>query len=166
MNNKYINAQSDYTRLSQQGDLLIFDSSLKNEGDKNIQGSLSNIRNLLNKHKLTSISLEDAINHTEDLIMPLLSSLPKRDVLVVEGPEFERVFELLRARTDSVMVSLDVVENLYRQLADYSQGSQFAWQETISAEHVALGLVILREIMQHGGFRLVLLSAAIANTIH
>lgn len=153
MQSESSNEQSGYTRLKQQGDQLIIYSSIIDESNKSIQGSLSSIRNLLNKDRLTSVSLENAINYTEDLIMPMLSMLPKQEALMVDGSEFERVVRLLLSSAEDVTVSLDAVENLYRQLADYSQGSQYAWREAISPEQVALGLVVLREIMQHGGFR-------------
>lgn len=107
MNSKTATEQSEHILLKQQNDQIILYSSIKDESDKSGQGSLSNIRNLLNKGELTGYSIENAINYTEDLIMPMLSMLPKYDTLMVDGPEFERVVRLLFSKTEDVTVSLD-----------------------------------------------------------
>ena len=145
----------DSIRIQLDGDHLRFMVPMENNTDKSVEGSLSSIRSILEKGRLTGVALENAINHTEDLIMPMLRTLPRCETLMVEGPELERVVRLLIPGTHEVSVSLDSVESLYRRLADDSQGSKTAWREEVPPEHVALGLVVLREVMQHGRFRFV-----------
>ena len=50
-------------------------------------------------------------------------------------------------------VSIESVESLFNQLADYAAGSPVAWRHAASPGRVALSLVVLREVMHHGGFR-------------
>jgi len=144
--------QADYVWLKLQGDQLSFIVATENDNDKSIHGSVTSIRNILEKGRLTGVEIEKAINSTEDLIMPMLRSLPKRNKLMVDGPEFEKV---ITQRTDDVNVSLEEIESLYRQLADCVEGSPNAWRQAMIPEQVALGLVVVREVMHHGGFRCV-----------
>lgn len=119
------------------------------------QVSLSNVRNRLQKSSLSGMGVEYAINEIEDLIIPLLVSLPKNSALQIDGPELERVSKLIVSITGDTTVSLDAVENLYRRLADYAAGSPIAWKYELAPEEIALELVLLREVMHHGGFRFV-----------
>jgi len=160
-----MNNLSDYTLLQHQGDQLSFATLMENDSKKSIHGSLSSVRNIFEKGGVTGITLENAINYTEDLIMPMLHTLPKHENLIIDGTEFEAVVRHLTSSTNEDLVSLDSVESLYRQLADYSQGSKTAWRESISAEQGALALVVIRETMHHGGFQYVsLLSRALTAT--
>jgi len=54
---------------------------------------------------------------------------------------------------DGAAVPIESVESLFNQLADYAAGSPVAWRHAASPGRVALGLVVLREVMHHGGFR-------------
>lgn len=152
-----MNEQGDHIRLQLQGDQLLFTASTEDEENKISHGSLSSIRKVLEPDRLTGAGLENAITQIEDLIMPILRSLPKRNMLEVYGSELENIFQLLSPTNDG-NVSLESVENLYSQLADYAEGSPVAWRHVSTPEHVALGLVLLRELMHHGSFRFVSLS--------
>ena len=82
----------------------------------------------------------------------LLQTLPPRTELEVHGAELAEVFHLLAA-CDGSVVSLEAVEDLFHQLAAHTSGSPVAWRHAASPDTVALGLVMLRETMHHGGFR-------------
>ncbi len=84
--------------------------------------------------------------------MPMIRSLPGSAELGVSGSELAEVLALLSAG-DGVAVPIESVESLFNQLADYAAGSAVAWRHAASPGRVALGLVVLREVMHHGGFR-------------
>jgi hypothetical protein len=115
-------------------------------------GSLSGVRSGLEAGRLDAAVLERAIAEVEDLIMPTIRSLPRTAELVVSGSELAEVLALLPAGGGGG-VSIESVESLFNQLADYAAGSPVAWRHAASPGRVALGLVVLREVMHHGGFR-------------
>ena len=151
MRNESAIEQYGYIWLQLEGDQLTFIASTGGQ-DQSIHGSVSSTRNALEKGNLTGAKVEDAINQVEDLIMPLLRSLPANTELKVSGPELLKIFHMLSA-TDDAIVSIASVESLFNQLADYVGGSPIAWRQATSPARVALGLVVLREVMHHGGFR-------------
>jgi len=71
--------------------------------------------------------------------MPMLRSLPKRNKLMVDGPEFKNVITHLISRTDDVNVSLEEIESLYCQLADYVEGSPNASSNDSGAGCAGIG---------------------------
>jgi len=151
MRNESTTDQSGYIRLQLEGDQLTFTAPTGGGQDQSIQGSVSSIGSALVQGNLTGAKIEDAINQVEDLIMPILRSLPASTDLRVSGPEVEQVFHMLSA-TDDTVVSIESVERLFNQLADHAGGSPFAWHQAESPARVARGLVILREVMHHGRF--------------
>jgi len=106
---------------------------------------------------LTGAQVENAIAQAEDLITPIIRGLPASERLEVGGAEFEEIVQLL-ADNNRAVVSIESVENLFNQLADHASGSPVAWRQPVPATQVALGIVVLREVMHHGGYRTVLLS--------
>ena len=84
--------------------------------------------------------------------MPMIRALPGGAELRVSGSELAEVLALVSAG-DGVAVPIESVEGLFNQLADYATGSPVAWRHAASPGRVALGLVVLREVMHHGGFR-------------
>ena len=130
---------------------------LRLEGDRltffdSTAGLLSGVRSGLETGRLDAAALERAIAEVEDLIMPTIRSLPRTAELVVSGSELAAVLALLPAGAGGG-VSIESVESLFNQLADYAAGSPVAWGHAASPGRVALGLVVLREVMHHGGFR-------------
>jgi hypothetical protein len=130
---------------------------LRIEGDRLIfldstAGMLSGVRSGLGTGRLDAAALERAIAEVEDLIMPTIRSLPRTAELVVSGSELAEVLALLPAGAGGA-VSVESVESLFNQLADVAAGSPVAWRHAASPGRVALGLVVLREVMHHGGFR-------------
>ena len=110
------------------------------------------MRSGLEAGRLDAAALERAIAEVEDLIMPVIRSLPRTAELGVSGSELAEVLALLPAGAGGG-VSIESVESLFNQLADYAAGSPVAWRHAASPGRVALGLVVLREVMHHGGFR-------------
>ena len=68
--------------------------------------------------------------------------------------ELAVVMDLLASTAggDGAAVPIDAVEHLFNQLADHAAGSTVAWRHPVPAASVALGLLLLREVMPHGGF--------------
>jgi len=83
--------------------------------------------------------------------MPIVRSLPPNAELEASGPVLAELVQLLPAGI-GVPVSIDSVESLFNQLADHAAGSVIAWRHPIAATRVALALVVLREVMHHGGY--------------
>ena len=130
--------------LRLEGDRLIFFDSTA--------GPLSGVRRGLEAGRLDAAALERAIAEVEDLIMPMIRSLPRTAELVVSGSELAEVLALLPADAGGG-VSIESVESLFNRLADVAAGSPVAWRQAAAPGRVALGLVVLREVMHHGGFR-------------
>jgi len=156
MSNEPAGNQGRTFELRLEGDQLAF-VALAPGGSAYIHGgSVSSIRAVLARGRLTEAMLESAIAQVEDLIMPILRSLPASAHFRVSGEELQKVFQLM-PRGDGAAVSTETVESLFNELADYSGGSPVAWRHASSPDGVALGLVVLREVMHHGGFRSVTL---------
>lgn len=100
----------------------------------------------------TRATIERAIDHVEDLLMPLLRRLPATPRLAVDGDELLAVLRLVAA-DDRAVTSVEAVERLFNELADHAGGSPVAWRHAALPAQIALGLVVLREAMHHGGFR-------------
>ena len=123
---------------------------------QSIVGSVSNIRGTLGQGNLNEQRLEVAIAQVEDLIMPVLRSFPAMTKLEIDGAELSAVFRLLSVNADEA-IPVESVERLFNQLADHVAGSPVAWRQSLSPKQVAVGLVVLREVMHHGGYSSVFL---------
>ena len=134
-----------------EGDDLDFVASAGSESGQSRRGSVSSIRVGLVRGRLTETDLESTIAHVEDIIMPILRSLHASAHFRVSGEELEKVFQLLPV-SDGAAVSTETLESLFNELADYASGSPVAWRHSSSPDDVALALVVLREVMHHGGF--------------
>lgn len=115
-------------------------------------GPLAGVRSGLERGRVSAAWLERAIAEVEELIMPLIRDLPAGAELGVSGSELAVVVALVSGGEGGA-VPIESVEELFNQLADYAAGSPVAWRHAVPAERVALGLVVLREVMHHGGFR-------------
>lgn len=140
-----------------EGDVLTFIASAHGATPQTIDGSISGIRRALGLGYLTEVTLEDAIARTEELIMPIIRCLPEGAQFEIQGAELAGVYHVL-SEDKGIAVPLDSVEQLFNQLADYASRVPAAWQQPAPAEQLALGLVVLREVMHHGGFSVVSLS--------
>lgn len=97
------------------------------------------------------VDLEEAIEVTEDAVMPLARLLPTDSVLRANDP-LTRLVALRAAGSDAAQrVSLDAIEALFGQLADAAQRGFWSGELRLDAT-TAAALVILREFMHHAGF--------------
>jgi hypothetical protein len=116
-------------------------------------GSLRSILEHLHHEPATSDELEAAISEIEDALMPAIRSLPERRLLVTSAPE---VWEVVRGAglSGSPEVNLDIatVEQLFNRLADVAFGAPAAQLGIPSNRAFAATLLILREVLHHGGF--------------
>jgi hypothetical protein len=152
MRNETNTDQDAYIELRVQADELTFIPSGDSGSGQNHHSSLSSVRKVLAQYGVTEAGLENAINQVEDMIMPIIRALPECVQLKVSGSELENVFPLLPV-TSGPVVSIELVESLYKELEGYAAGSPVAWRHDVSPDDVALGLVVIREVMHHGGFR-------------
>jgi len=138
-------------RLRVQDDVLTFSALVPGTPPTITTDSISSLRAVLGQGRLAERALEEAIARTEDIIMPRLRALPPKAELEASGSELAEIGQLLGAGS-GVPVSVDTVEYLFNQLADHAGGSVIAWRHKVDATRVALGLVVLREVMHHGRF--------------
>lgn len=157
MRNESTTEQHQYIRLQLDEDQLTFIFTTGGVPTQSIHGSVSGTRHALEQRHLTCARVEEAINEVEDLLMPMLRALPACTELKVSGPELETVFEILSTDKDAV-IALASVETLFNEFSSHAGGSPIAWHHSASPAHVALGLIVLREVMHHGGFTTVSLA--------
>ena len=143
--------QNSALRMRFEGDALIFSASVRGGTSQRIEGSVSGIRNGIGPGYLTEVIVENAIAQIEDFIMPILRGLPANERLEIDGTGFEEVVDLLSDNNQAV-ISIESVEDLFNQLANHASGSTVAWRQHVPASQVALSLIVLREVMHHGGF--------------
>ena len=158
MSQEIKNDQDSYMELRITSDEISIIRLRGGKLDRNKIGSPANIRNLLQKDKLSWLNLEKSIELVENMIMPVVHALPKCTELMVSGTELEETCELISISDKSDM-PIQSVEHLFSQLADYAGGSTGSWQYNSPPDHVAVALVVLREVMHHGGFMTVSVSA-------
>ncbi len=113
-------------------------------------GSVAGIRTNLERGPLAGSILESAIAEIEDLIMPALRSLQGASDLRVSGPELASVIQELGSHGAAVPIS--AVEALFNEVADIASGSPARLHRVSTEPGFVLGLVLLREVMHHGGF--------------
>ena len=148
--------RSGTVRMQLQDNSLTFIALAGGGQSQSIVGSVSNIRGTLGQGNLNEQRLEVAIAQVEDLIMPVLRSFPAMTKLEIDGAELSAVFRLLSVNADEA-IPVESVERLFNQLADHVAGSPVAWRQSLSPKQVAVGLVVLREVMHHGGYSSVFL---------
>lgn len=134
------------------GDELTMVASTGDGPGRRFRCPLAETRRLLAREPMREAGLEAAIAQIEDQIMPLVRALPAHADLRVSGSELERVLALL-PESGGDAVPMASVEALFNRLADYAGGVPFSWPYSTSPMQVALGLLSLREVMHHGGFR-------------
>ena len=133
----------------------VFENSGAGEARSVSVGSVAPIRRILRHEPVTAPELEAAIAEVEDLIMPVIRTLPAGGVLEAEGRELSEVAETLPS-SGMEQVPLEDVEHLFNRLANVAMGSPAGSQGVPVTTSFALGLVVLREVMHHGGYQSVL----------
>jgi hypothetical protein len=116
-------------------------------------GSIAPARTRLVHEPASAAELEAAIEEIEQLIMPALRALPAGASLEGAARELGGIAEALTASGAGETVAVEEVEHLFNRLADVASGSPASLSGLPASTGFALGLVLLREIMHHGGFR-------------
>jgi len=122
-------------------------------------GSLQRILAHLNHAPPTATELESAIQQIEDDLMPVLRSLPDHGQLVTSAPAYWEVVTVA-GRGGSPEVELDraTIERLFNRLADAAYGTPAARLGIPADKSFAAALLLLREVLHHGGFGSVLVT--------
>jgi hypothetical protein len=140
-----------YVRCRLREDRLLLEIASGNSPIETMTCPLDEVRQALGTGKLDGARLEAAIARTEDRIMPLLDRLPSQAHLQVAGSGMESIQALLPdPGLDHAPIT--TVEHLFNQLADRAMGSVASWRHEMEIETVAFALIVLRELMHHGGF--------------
>ena len=145
-------------RLEIAGDDLRFsvlEKSGAGEGKSVSVGSITPIRSILRHEPVTAGELEEVIAGVEDLIMPVIRTLPSGGILEIAGHELCEVAEALPS-LGMEPTPIEAVEHLFNRLANVATGSPAGSQGVPVTASFALGLVVVREFMHHGGYHLVL----------
>ncbi len=148
--------QGGIVRLQFEGDELRFivpAGGAASEERTLLAGSVARARSILRHEPATAAELEAAIAEVEDLVMPVIRMLPSDAMLEASGPEFGEVLGQLPDAVDGKRVPIEAVERLFNRLADVAGGSPAGSQGVPARASFALGLVVLREVMHHGGYR-------------
>mgnify|MGYP001485367522 CR=1 FL=1 len=144
------------TRLRIRSDRVLLDvarSIASPESATHDAGSLQCILAHLDHAPLTAAGIESAIQQIEDGLMPVLRSLPDHGQLVTSAPEYWKVVKAARLG-GSPEVDLDIatVESLFNRLADVAYGMPAARLGIPAYRSFAAVVLLLREILHHGGF--------------
>lgn len=125
-----------------------------NMGLQNVGSSSSDT--VFQKYPPTALELENAIMVVEDEIMPLAKLLPHPSTLILTD-EITYLLKLV-AGYDKSILSIDDVEDLFRRLAEVSEGSPMLSSGLPMRSDFAAAVLIVREFMHHLGFESVILS--------
>lgn len=136
-------------RMRLAGDELFF---VVDDGRSVQAGSLASARKLLRHEPVNAAELEAVIEVVEDRIMPALRDLPAAAVLEARAEELDELMHALPDPVNAKTVGIDEVERLFNRLADVASGSPLAASGLPPDASFALQLVLLREVMHHGGF--------------
>lgn len=158
MSNKSEDPVVVYVRLQLEGDSLCFvvsRSSNSGEHQSIPVGAIAAIRRHIRHEPINAAELEAVIAEVEDLIMPPLRLLPPADALEVIGLELREVIQAVSPSANGQPVSIDAIESFFNRLADVASGSPLVRLGVPYTASLALCLVVLREVMHHGGYHFV-----------
>lgn len=116
-------------------------------------GSFDGVLGHLRHEPALAHELEAAIVEVEDGLMPALRSLHTHRRLLTAAPGMDQIARAAGA-VDPTFVDLDIetVERLFLQLARLAQGTPAAHLGIPADRGFAAHLLILREVLHHGGF--------------
>jgi hypothetical protein len=144
-------ARDSVVELQMEEDEISFVVPSEVDGLRRLQvGAVAGVRLMLEKGHLTGPKIEATIDEIEELLMPALRHLPGVSHLLVSGPELEDVMRQLASNDGAVSIS--TVEALFNQVAAIATGSPARLQHIPTDPGFVLALVLLREVMHHGGF--------------
>ena len=123
-------------------------------------GSLRKVRDALKHEPPRAEELEAAIDIIEEFIMPVVRELPAGGQLVSSSEAMLDVVraiggsarEIRHSRASGNPVSVEEVEALFNRLADVATGMPAETLGVPVSRSFATHLLLLREVMHHGGF--------------
>ncbi|MDA8361982.1 MAG: hypothetical protein M0Z44_08345 [Gammaproteobacteria bacterium] len=114
--------------------------------------STTPVRDILRHDPATIAELEAAIATVEDLIIPVIRTLPSGAALEISGSAMKEVVKAIRAFSDHQELSIEEVELLFSRLADVISGTPVAMSGIPVDASFSMSMVVLREVMHHGGY--------------
>jgi hypothetical protein len=98
----------------------------------------------------TPLEIENAIEVTEDVVMPLAATLVRTEQLVLPGSGAALILQGVGAASDAVLrCNLDEAEDLFNRIAMVSQGRPTGHEALSTAPEFYAAMVILRECLHH-----------------
>jgi hypothetical protein len=129
-------------RLALRGDRIVLSGPDEEALDA---GSFGAILAQLRHEPATAAELEAAIETAEDGLMPVVRSLAGGASLVTAMPEIAKA-------AGSGTLDMAAVQTLFDRLADVASGMPAARLGIPPTREFAAALILLRELMHHGGF--------------
>jgi hypothetical protein len=116
-------------------------------------GSARKVLERIRHEPATADELESAISDIEDDLMPAIGQLPTHRRLVTSEPGVLRIAKLLGSPDPSAArLELAEIEQLFNRLADVAYGMPAAALGILTDRSFAATLLIVREVLHHGGF--------------
>lgn len=113
-------------------------------------GTASLARQWMRHTPPTPLEIENAIEVTEDVVMPLAAKLVRTEQLQLSGSGAALILQGVGAASDAPLHwSLDAVEDLFNRIAMVSQGRPSGQEALPTAPEFYAALVIVRECLHH-----------------
>ena len=113
-------------------------------------GTASLARQWMRHTPPTPLEIENAIEVTEDVVMPLAAKLARTEQLQLSGSGAALILQGVGAATDAVLNwSLEEVENQFNRIAMVSQGRPTGHEALPTAPEFYAAMVIVRECLHH-----------------
>lgn len=116
--------------------------------------SVAQLRNILRHEPPTVAELETTIATVEDLVIPVIRTLPPGADLEISGSAMKGVIDELRAFSGHHELSIEQVELLFNRLVDAVNGTPVAMLGISVNVSFTMSLAVLREVMHHGGYHM------------
>jgi hypothetical protein len=122
-------------------------------------GSLQDILDHLRHEPATAAEIEAAIAEIEDALMPAMRALPARRCLVTSAAGAREIAAVAGLEGPApVLLPAETVELLFNRLADVAHGMPAARLGMPPERLFAARLLLLRELLHHGGFDAVMIA--------
>ena len=107
----------------------------------------------------TWAEIENAINYTEDIIVPLSTKLESGSLLVSFTPDLFRIVESYdKDATSPYKMSIEQVESIFSRWGFLVSGRPFTTDTLPEDLRFAVFLLLLREVMHHLGFNSIIIN--------
>lgn len=108
----------------------------------------------------SALEIEQAIEHVENAVMPLLRQLPAGARLATADAQAHALQRMLAPDAwEGAVLSIEAVEQAFNEVAAVAQGRPAVSAGALARAEVAAYVLILREAMHHLGFDAVALQA-------